>query len=205
MVKGYKNLQARAVKSEQALRAASDRIAKMETFFQQVLARQTNQPQKQDEEDALPPEFWNAPEKHLPAFVRTVAKQVAEQLYSERVGPIAGDVGRMRTNAEIDAFINSNKDITPEDEAAMVQVLKSDESIRNSPNRLEIAYAVVQRRKALAGKPRAAAAAAVADAKSAASMGGKRSSLAPRSEGDEFDAVLRNAEASKNLHRLGRK
>lgn len=192
LVKSYKEIQ-RVV-------ASRDKQLKELTAYVQDLM-QKGQPPKQED----PNEFWTKFANDPIGFLKSLFEAQIQERISGAVNPLQNDIQAYKAEAEIAGFLKSHPEFTEADEAEVVNILQEKPHLMQMPDRFERAYDALIARRFRESQQKQGNANAVRDAKAAAGIGSKKSALAVKKGGDEFDDVLTSDRDMRELYRMGRK
>lgn len=113
------------------------------------------------------------------------------------VTPLQQEVARLQKEKQVDQFLNTHKDVTVEDEKALIEIINTIPYIKNMQgsvrDKLDAAYSVFVSRDPNAYLKRSAVStpdASLANAKKGASTLGTKPGSVKVTDGDEFDKVL---------------
>lgn len=198
LAQGYKNIQRLVASKDREIREISQKFNELLYYIQQSQQQRGQQPQEQ------PEDFWNRfTSKPKETMAELIEARVQEAL-QKVVNPLQSDLGSLRNQSEVQTFLRAHPEFTEADEDAMVEILRQKPWLRNSPTRLEDAYEILHGRRARETRTRDANTNAVKDAKISAGLGGKKSAVPNLGNRDEFDAVLEDDKAFRDLFKLGR-
>jgi hypothetical protein len=138
------------------------------------------------------------PEDFMKAFVTdpkgTLLSLITETSQSV-IEPIKGEVGGVKASLELEKFLSKHPELQESDVEAFMKVMDSYPEVKGRKDRLEVWLKLLKHENPEIGQRTTAQKASmeqgVSDAKKAAVLGGKKSSIPRKEGGDEFDEVLK--------------
>jgi hypothetical protein len=181
LTRAYKELQSFSTRRNQE-------FAEMQGMLKQMIPNLTRSQQQEikDDPDAFMKEFVSNPKGTLLNLVKEAQK--------ESVEPIGGKLARLETQVELNNFLGKHPELTEDDIDEMVKIINSYPEIKNRPDRLDVYLKLLKHDKPDIGQrmtqQKVGLEKGASDAKTAATLGGKKSSTPKQPEGDEFDDIL---------------
>lgn len=202
LVKSYKDIQRLVAAKDREIQQGKQYLIGLAKQMMATRRQQDDQGTSKKEADpnAFWPDFWSNPI----AAIQKLATEIAENAVKSHLPNVEQNVEQLRNRAEVGDFLSRHPEFTPELETEMAQYMANNPWLQQVPDRLEIAYRLTMQARGQSAQARQQRQDAVKPVKQAAGMGGKRSTLPPKQEGDEFDEILASHRAERELYKLGR-
>lgn len=185
LVKGYKDLQGHATKRNQEFATLQQTLRDLAP----LLTKKQEQEIKEDPE-AFVKAFVENPRGVLDGLVQNALQTALKK----NVEPIQTQVGGLGARIELKEFMNDHPEFTDNDVDLLIGMMDKYPEIRSRPDRLEAWYKLLQMEHPEYGerlkKTKSNLERSAADAKRAASLGGRQTSNPKQPDADEFDELI---------------